>query len=139
MKNIEQYKRRFNMLIESSMGDVKPLINEQTTNELIGKTVNFYTDETMKDFKVNSKIDALKKMSFGVQISTNEEPNKYQYFECKDPNKIVQFSWGTGYNKQFTDKLNQIFCQTGQGGANVPKADMASNNSTSSGQEPQSV
>ena len=28
MKNIEQYKRRFNSLMESTMGDVKPLIKE---------------------------------------------------------------------------------------------------------------
>ena len=29
MKNINEYKRRFNTLMESEMGDVKPLINEQ--------------------------------------------------------------------------------------------------------------
>lgn len=29
MKNIEQYKKRFEALLESSMGDVKPLISEQ--------------------------------------------------------------------------------------------------------------
>lgn len=29
MKNIEQYKKRFYNLMESTMGDVKPLINEQ--------------------------------------------------------------------------------------------------------------
>ena len=44
MKNIEQYRNRFNSLLESTMGDVKPLISEVTTNplhELIGKTVKF--------------------------------------------------------------------------------------------------
>ncbi len=29
MNNVEQYKKRFFMLMESEMGDVKPLINEQ--------------------------------------------------------------------------------------------------------------
>jgi hypothetical protein len=33
MKNIEQYRRRFNMLIESSMGDVRPLISEQDSSK----------------------------------------------------------------------------------------------------------
>ena len=28
MKSINEYKRRFNMLLESKMGDVKPLISE---------------------------------------------------------------------------------------------------------------
>ena len=29
MKNIEQYRKRFNSLLESTMGDVRPLISEQ--------------------------------------------------------------------------------------------------------------
>jgi hypothetical protein len=44
MKNIEQYRNRFNSLLESTMGDVRPLISEVATNplhELIGKTVKF--------------------------------------------------------------------------------------------------
>ena len=31
MKNIEQYKRRFNSLLETTMGDVRPLISEEVT------------------------------------------------------------------------------------------------------------
>ena len=29
MKNIEQYRKRFNSLLEYTMGDVRPLINEE--------------------------------------------------------------------------------------------------------------
>ena len=32
MKNLNDYKRRFNILMESTMGDVKPLIMEQSNN-----------------------------------------------------------------------------------------------------------
>jgi hypothetical protein len=32
MKNIENYKSRFFSLMESTMGDVKPLISEQETS-----------------------------------------------------------------------------------------------------------
>ena len=42
MKNINEYKRRFYNLMESTLGDVKPLIAEQSgvnLNNLIGKTV----------------------------------------------------------------------------------------------------
>lgn len=31
MKTINEYKKRFNQLMESTIGDVKPLIMEQTT------------------------------------------------------------------------------------------------------------
>jgi hypothetical protein len=37
MKNINQYKNRFNQLLESTMGNVKPLIMEQET----GNTITF--------------------------------------------------------------------------------------------------
>ena len=67
-----------------------------------------------------------------------EAMKKTYYYDCKNPNQI-KYSAITFHNKQLTDSLNNQFCQTGQGGANVPKADMASNNSASSGQEPQSV
>jgi hypothetical protein len=34
MKNIEQYKRRFYKLLESTMGDVKPLLVESELDEV---------------------------------------------------------------------------------------------------------
>ena len=38
MRNINEYKRRFNMLLESTMGNVKPLINEEETTTYCQKT-----------------------------------------------------------------------------------------------------
>ena len=42
MKNINEYKKRFYNLMESTMGDAKPLISEQETpiNSVSGETVN---------------------------------------------------------------------------------------------------
>jgi hypothetical protein len=144
MNNIEQYRKRFNMLIESSMGDVKPLINEQTTNDLIGKTVNLYKDLEMKRVWRTFKIESVKKNANGAFLSLAIENEKMDYdFFCKNPNRIGYYDSSIGYNyyynKQLTDSLNSQFCQTGQGGENVPKADMASNNSANSGQAPQSA
>ena len=141
MNNIEQYRKRFNMLIESSMGDVKPLINEQTTNDLIGKTVNLYYDLEMKEVRGTVKIESITKSNDGAKLVLKDTlSGDYRYY-CKNPNEITKIGniSTTYYNKQLTDSLNSQFCQTGQGGANVPKADMASNNSANSGQAPQSA
>lgn len=43
MKNINQYKKRFNQLLESTMGNVKPLIMEQSSTnpvEIVNKLIN---------------------------------------------------------------------------------------------------
>jgi hypothetical protein len=142
MNNIEQYRKRFNMLIESSMGDVKPLINEQTTNDLIGKTVNLYRDLEMQKVWGTVKIESMTKSSDGAKLVLKANfSDDYRYY-CTKPNEITKIGTNiliTYYNKQLTDSLNSQFCQTGQGGANVPKADMASNNSANSGQGPQSA
>lgn len=38
MKNIENYKTRFYTLMESTMGDVKPLISEEETSDVFEKS-----------------------------------------------------------------------------------------------------
>ena len=47
MNNIDQYKERFYNLMESTLGDVKPLLNEAVTGSIIGGFV------TVKDEKGN--------------------------------------------------------------------------------------
>ena len=49
MENIEQYRKRFNSLLESTMGDVKPLIVEQES----GIVINLPSDAPIKDEKGN--------------------------------------------------------------------------------------
>jgi hypothetical protein len=179
MNNIEQYKKRFYNLMESTMGDVRPIISEQpttpprpgtsskpttppssvtpykpttppksgtsskpntTTNDLKGKTVNLYHDSEMQKVWGTTKIVSTVKSANGATLSMIGESGESNYdYDCTIPNQIKSSASEIYYNKQLTDSLNSQFCQTGQGGANVPKADMASNNSANSGQEPQSV
>jgi len=49
MKKIEQYRERFYMLIESEMGDVRPLINEQEC-KLSDSDISYVTNEVIKYF-----------------------------------------------------------------------------------------
>lgn len=58
MKSINEYKRRFNMLIESKMGDVKPLISEAPQfEEFVVPTMDMLldTDVISKPNSSNSK------------------------------------------------------------------------------------
>jgi len=48
MKNLNEYKRRFNILMESEMGNVKPLIMEQPEEEMIDEPVK--EDPEVYDF-----------------------------------------------------------------------------------------
>lgn len=59
MKNIEDYKRRFYALMETTMGDVKPLISEQGTTEPIAAGGG---GEATKTVKIN-----------GVDVSTYDD------------------------------------------------------------------
>jgi len=47
MENINDYRKRFGQLMESTMGDVRPLISEQesTTETMTGKKLKGYIDE----------------------------------------------------------------------------------------------
>ena len=61
MDNIEQYKQRFFMLMESEMGNVKPLISEQVCSlskqeidQVVKQTINYFSPEVL-----NTDIDSL--------------------------------------------------------------------------------
>jgi hypothetical protein len=45
MKTINEYKNRFNQLMESTMGDVKPLIMEQSTGETLPVVTKVYIEK----------------------------------------------------------------------------------------------
>ena len=153
--------------MESTMGDVRPIISEQpttpprpgtsskpttppksetsskpttTTNDLKGKTVNLYHDSEMQKVWGTTKIISTVKSANGATLSMIGKLGESNYeYDCTIPNQIKSSASEIYYNTQLTNSLNSQFCQTGQGGVNVPKADMASNNSANSGQEPQSV
>ena len=51
MKNIEQYKRRFYKLMESTIGDVKPLISEQPERPVPTPTPNpAFSNQSNKEY-----------------------------------------------------------------------------------------
>jgi hypothetical protein len=68
MKNIEQYRKRFNMLIESSIGDVRPLILEQETPSITASEISVYGP---KDREIKNSIKTGGNGFFNVQV-TNE-------------------------------------------------------------------
>jgi hypothetical protein len=66
MNNIEQYRERFYMLMESEMGDVKPLINEQQCT-LSDSDINYVTNEVIKYFSPEVLNDDIDMMTSGFK------------------------------------------------------------------------
>ena len=62
MNSVEQYRKRFNMLIESSMGNVKPLILEQETPSITASEISVYgpKDREIKDSIETIGLNSLK-------------------------------------------------------------------------------
>jgi len=66
MSNIENYKKRFFILMESEMGDVKPLISEQVCtlsqqeiDQVVRQTINYFSPVVLND-DVDSLDDSFK-------------------------------------------------------------------------------
>ena len=92
MNNINQYKKRFYDLMESSMGDVKPLIDEQGLGGLIKNLFKTGTKKAPQTFKYAKEINHLIKPEIKTLISA-EKP-------------LVKFSESTAqkfYNLFWTD------------------------------------
>jgi hypothetical protein len=66
MKKIEQYRERFYMLMESEMGNVKPLINEQQCT-LSDSDINYITNEVIKYFSPEVLNDDIDMMTSGFK------------------------------------------------------------------------
>jgi len=99
MKNVEQYKRRFYSLIESTMGDVKPLISEQNADYWQG----FVDDQNKQISQSNIKnrfgediFNGVKKIADDkgmTQVNNTHDDNSY-YEWSKDlgrGNKLLLF------------------------------------------------
>jgi len=64
MKNIEQYRNRFNSLLESTMGDVRPLISEQ--DDVTTQTANYD-----KNYFVTKKTGAVSFDNYGFPVTVD--------------------------------------------------------------------
>lgn len=137
MNNLKQYKNRFYSLLESSMGDVKPLLNEQSSNTTKGTmphTAQPIPSDKLNLGKVKLINPAMTILADFTHFDTYEmgcrffgswkgEEVKYDgfyVFRCKDPimkNKITQIPFDpkykdSPYNWELTDdgfkNLSQI-------------------------------
>ena len=72
MNNINQYKKRFYDLMESSMGDVKPLIDEQGLGGLIKNLFKTGTKKAPQTFKYAKEINHLIKPEIKTLISAEK-------------------------------------------------------------------
>ena len=114
MKNLNDYKKRFNILMESTMGNVKPLIMEEENDDLIGKSVTFKVDEnlTIKGiiknfvkqtsqsnniiFHLEDNIVAIQPLKNSLD-GDNDDPNReiYEYSAPGDSGTIVRYECGS--------------------------------------------
>ena len=72
MNSIENYKKRFNMLMESSLGNVKPLLNEALEGEVIPVTFQI---PVIKDANNQLTIDRTGVVKFTAVNSKGAEGN----------------------------------------------------------------
>ena len=93
MKNIEQYKRRFNSLLESTMGDVRPLISEEVDSKQAPhlRLYNCLKNEGWK--KTSGSLDSGDEIEYVKFESTGKE------FECE---------WAIEKEKFFVDPIIKL-------------------------------
>ena len=139
----------FNKLINSKLGDAKPLVSEQPvsrpptrpstsgtttipTTSFTNKTVNLYNDYQNTDFDKKVTIRQVRKMDSGrVHLYLDNDTKllynclfkNYLKFQDKDSNETPVF------NARLIIQLAKTFCATSSGGASVPNADFATNSS----------
>lgn len=134
MKKINEQSKRYGAPI--SHAPQMPSPTPKTTfnkTPYINKTVNLYKDKNETQLIRQVKIkDVIPKGKF-IEISTNMVvPYTYDCGELYLKPSAGEFY--LLYNKKLTDKLKTDFCTKSSGGANVPKADFASNGQPAQGQ-----
>ena len=129
---------RFNKLIESKSGDVKPLISEQSSlpnwlksGRLVGETVNFYSDpENKKLIHIEKKIKNVKKNGNMVLIDIDmyNKPTTLTWkcssneFKKSTIDSMDNKETTIMYNTNLNNVLQKTYCAKSAGGVNVPQA-----------------
>ena len=125
---------------ESNQRLEKRLLNEQsvtvtTTMKQMGnesdylmKSVNLYGDKENKLYISTSSITNFEPQSDGV-YKMELDAREPLYFSCLKPDQFEddQINPQIFYSNQLAEKLNNDFCMRNKSGAQVPKADFASN------------
>jgi hypothetical protein len=150
--------KNFNKLLNSKLGDSKPLVSEQPmsrpptrpstpTQKTTGttppisftnKTVNLYRDTQNTKFYKKITIKSTNTSSNGEVILTIRA-NGFETlkFNCSNKRNLQYYNRGedssemekTVYNTNLTNQLAKTFCSRSSGGSSVPKADFADNSS----------
>ena len=135
----------FNKLLNSKLGDSKPLVSEQLMSRpstppisFTNKTVNLYTDAQNKRFYKKITIKSTNTSSNGEVILTIRA-NGFETlkFNCSNKGSLEYYNRDedsselevTVYNTNLTNQLAKTFCSRSSGGSSVPKSDFASNSS----------
>lgn len=117
MKNLEQYKSRFYNLMESTIGEVKPLITEQ--------------EESWKKF-MNDVFNILSKQGFQYdtegrynrKLPTIQKGNAYTYFKVQYSPTYKRAFWSTNDNNpniKVTEPSRIDFFVKGENGQEIPQ------------------
>ena len=148
----------FNKLINSKLGDAKPLVSEQPvsrppttrpstpTTNLVGKEILLYSDATQQKIYKKGTIERLSKFSDGSvgielrvlgEVTNHSSP--YIIFNCLKSEKL-SYSYNTKEGQRKTLEvycspllkiLKNDYCMKGSGGILVPKVDLGDNSSKS--------
>lgn len=132
MKNVNEYKKRFYNLMESEMGDVRPLIVEQTENnywkdiknEFISKGNPVLIDtEEIKSLNWGTHSSKKNNLKYGMSVSWTPDTNELGFtysivdreerltgaeIEARDKayNKIKSFGEELGYTDKYGESEN---------------------------------
>lgn len=104
MKNIEQYKKRFFNLIESELGNVKPLINEQGYYGDLDTSIH---DDSEKSFVEDYVLGFIKEI-----VPKETTPGKYKIYVVNrlgqeyDPSKV--YSRDNVFKKTYSGEYSKM-------------------------------
>ena len=106
---------------------------QTTAPNLVGKTVNLYSDIENKKFYIQARIGNIQKTNDGKIVlyltnkgdmsitCTNPKKNEFRYLEPVSRKFVLV------YNTPLATQLRKLMCTVSTGGTTVPKADFASN------------
>ena len=135
----------FHKLLNSKLGDSKPLVNEQVLPQrpntvrglplmtFIDKTVNVYSDPNNTILRKRETLRSEPKISNTGVITIETNSGHDLEFNCSNPKQLrIKTEEGTYedvYNNNLIKSLIKTYCSKSSSGVGVPKSDFASNSS----------
>lgn len=133
MKKINEQTKSYPPVASKQQKQSPNPVASVNKSSYVNKTVNLYKDKNETQLIRQVKIKDVTPKGKFIEISTNMViPYTYDCGELYLKPSAGEFY--LLYNKKLTDKLKTDFCTKSSGGANVPKADFASNGQPAQGQ-----